>query len=215
MSKAEYWLLNLVVIGWWPLEALLSDDLELHVNGPGHGLAPPELANVLHGLFPQGYIIASDSNGADFVPTAHQLEQALAGEGEQIHYGLTPQGGAAWESMAHPNWNYSIWADISRQDEGEISIYGSSRRLAEQGINVRMWCWGQLDTSSSPVWEVLSAWQATYWKALDVGYRVCIRVCEVDEEAMDDAAYDAYVAREQQGTDWEIEINKKWYTPPW
>jgi hypothetical protein len=58
MDSGEYWLLNSVVEGWYPVRWLVSEDTEGSFNKRNHGLDRHELIDVLEYLFRRGDLLA-------------------------------------------------------------------------------------------------------------------------------------------------------------
>jgi hypothetical protein len=58
MDKGEYWLLDSVVEGWYPLVWLVSEDIEGAFNKRNHDLKRDELVSVLKHLFWRGDLFA-------------------------------------------------------------------------------------------------------------------------------------------------------------
>jgi hypothetical protein len=87
-------------------------------------------------------------------------------------YGLTPDGGAAWEALTHPDWNLFVdhWTSIEPK-EACIEAASRDKAFAEYQRD------GDPHNPSEPIAEtlreeVLVPWRATYWKTLTSGYRL-------------------------------------------
>jgi hypothetical protein len=54
IDKTEYWFLDILVEMQYPLRILTDPNLEAHLNRRGHGLAYPDLVDVLERMFQNG-----------------------------------------------------------------------------------------------------------------------------------------------------------------
>lgn len=207
MDKNEYWLLDSVVEGWYPIGWLVSADVEGAFNKPNHGLNRDELISVLDSLFQRGDLLAermekSVSKGF-FIPTQKEIEDALSGRLD-CSYGLTSQGGARWEEVSRPQWEryLTAWVYADPLEGGEIT--GSDRQMVEKYDSLSHYYLGVSAVPGSKLWDVLEPWQATYWKVLPLGHRVRFRYesVEISPEQKSDPAV----------LEWLKEIHN-WYTP--
>lgn len=173
MNRAEYWVLNSVVEGTYPLRYLVDEDIELIFNAPGHGLSRAELVALLTGLFESGDLIAIELERREpvreFVPTARELEAALNGRLE-ADYALTAQGGARWEAVSQPDWARYVYVGYGTDD---ALVIGMDRQLVETYLTWQHVQWPEAVVIPETIaWDVLTPWEVTYWKQLPLGHRV-------------------------------------------
>lgn len=219
-NEAEYFILKSVVVRYGDYEQ----------DFPGVALncyfSHTETLNAVFSLFQKGYILAEICDDgfkvSDVKMTRHQI-QANLDRKLQCYYYLTPQGGAYWENLAHPNWNryykFSI-VDIEKftgylDDEiYECEMICSDRQLIEQLLNIN--CYLSVPDVYIPgtevVWDVLEPWQATYWKTLPRGYRVRYQARQ------NNLIEDSNISLEEQAAinnarQWFWQISE-WYTNP-
>ena len=86
----------------------------------------------------------------------------------------SPQkGGGVWETLSRPNWDLFDW-DSYGLDPNDGEITSTSRKLTEEFLRVRHQQSFSEDllVPESVKWEILTPWQATYWKELPEGHRV-------------------------------------------
>jgi hypothetical protein len=183
ISRAKYWLFDLVCVGTFPIHILIIDDLTLVVNKQTeHGLTYEELVDTLYSLFEEGMLIADlfhDSSNfpIEINPTRQDIENALARK-MKIQYGLTPLGGKQWENFYKPNWNLYIYCCCHRDS---IVLKACHRHILEKYLNLLPYSSQKEVVSGSEVWEPLVPWQATYWKTLPSGWQVACKTRETDE----------------------------------
>lgn len=206
MDKAEYWLLDSVVEGWYPLWWLVAENIEGAFNKRNHGLNRDELVSVLDRLFRRGDLLAkrmekSVSKGF-FIPTQTQIEEELDRR-PSCFYGLTSQGGTRWEEVSQPHWERYITASVCL-DPQEGEIIGSDRQMVEKYDSLSDYLLSVSVVPGSKQWDVLEPWQATYWKVLPLGHRVRFSYEPVDlsPDRREDLA----------ASEWLKEIHN-WYTP--
>ncbi|RPI78200.1 MAG: hypothetical protein EHM41_26000 [Chloroflexi bacterium] len=189
LTRGEYWLLETVVEARIPLCWLDWPSMEEALNKQGHGLDRSRLLRTLYRLFRSGLIEAHRFHDPEdyFIPSRQEISAALdetQSPGQNpMYYGLTGEGGAAWEAFAAPTWQRFI--DLSFQpleastteigqgicaDRGRLERYVDG--LSYTGITI---------DSSTMVWDELIPWQATYWKTLPRGYQVTFH-CQRSEE---------------------------------
>lgn len=214
MDKAKYWFLNLVVDLYWPLGLMESENLEIHVNGPGHGLNHSDLVATLYQMFQEGSLVAlresREEPREEFTPTRQEIERALEGK-DDVYFGVTAFGGARWELESQPNWNRYIYTSISI-DPNEGELICADRSLAEAFLSTQPW-WPEVEGSKS--WEVLTPWQATYWKNLPEGHRVTFlheEYSEADESRSWEKPEDYLEKMERQKKCCDMQ---KWYRNPY
>lgn len=183
-EQLQHWLLNFVVDGMYPL-AMFRQEYSEHVISDPPELPYERLVTVLHHLFQRGDIIAQRMNrfptppGSCFVPTLAEIEESIEGT-DFLHYGLTAQGGTRWEQLVQPPWAHYICdsyyptesaGDVSGGDQHHVAAFFAVVPYLREVI------------SESVIWEVVTPWQATYWKTLPVSYRVRYHCVPQDEDA--------------------------------
>ncbi|AFE06859.1 hypothetical protein COCOR_06311 [Corallococcus coralloides DSM 2259] len=178
MDRRSFWLLDAVVELSENLAVLRSPDLELITNRRTHGLEARELAPMLASLCEAGLIWVKHLETDALARTLPEIESALAvssctpGRYSGFWYGLTPEGGAVWESLARPDWSrYSTgWSDGE-----EHFIEAGARELAEEEFARASSRPSRVLVPGSAVWTVMRPWSATYWKTMPVGFQVRYR----------------------------------------
>lgn len=166
MNQTEYLILEFAV-EFYPTLTQVAQEENLFYS---------EVVNAAHHLFQNGDILASLYSGEDpgeegiynVVLTFDEIQANLNGEVLADYY-LTPQGGAKWEALAHPNWNQFVTIFFS-DNSGEI--IGTQRQIVETLLAIDCFM-DHKNIPGSEVWEVLEPWEATYWKTLKKGYSVC------------------------------------------
>jgi hypothetical protein len=125
-----------------------------------------------------------------FCPNRDEINGALCGA-LNLHYGLTPQGGARWEAMAQFDWNYHLgeWFDDGFEGPSQemIEVYLASTNCALAG---------------SEEWSTVRPWKATYWKSIPEGVRVRY------QDAPDDVRFARDWQRNYRGL-WEDSWNER------
>jgi hypothetical protein len=198
MDKSQYWFLDLVVELQDNLKALTHPEIELLTNRKNHGLSFDEVAEIIYELCQQGDITTL-INRQEVELSLTGIKAGLSGEAN-IYYGLTTQGGAKWEQYSNPNWDRYVDSSLGI-DPYEGEIIATTRELAEK----HLWYPDEdcLIHSGSEVWEVLSPWQATYWKTLPVGHRV-----RFEYEPIEETFWNEQIQRQRE----EYWALAKWYT---
>jgi len=181
-TRGEYWLLETVVEMGVSVRSLASDDVALGFNKPSHGLSRPALARTILSLTSKGLIAFTDGLGEKVEPDElgirKQLNNEVSQPGEAIIYFLTAEGGRQWESFAAPDWNSYLAQSFSsvHEAEGEALLIHADRSRLQRFLNEvnRADHWYEVMPGTIQ-WEVLSPWQATYWKQLPVGHQAKFR----------------------------------------
>ncbi|MBI1918268.1 MAG: hypothetical protein HYS12_26550 [Planctomycetes bacterium] len=179
-TRAEYWVLELVVVGGWPLTYLAASSIEEIFTKPGHGLDHASLVDTLEGLFAEGLIEASVHPGDSPAGPLSRAEilVALTEIGPlrgrpATYYQLTPKGGAWWEAFTMPDWDAYVGAD-GDYDAGWGELTCTDAKWLEMKLH-------HFSAFESPVvWETVQysdvrPWQVLYWKVLPHGHRVRFR----------------------------------------
>ncbi len=174
-NRGEYWLLESAVTFRNCIHGLDSDEIDLDMNKPGHGMSRGLLIQTLVGLFQTGLIYACgpQSTSDEDRLTARQIDVAVneRDPDRQWWYGLTAEGGRQWEAFAAPRWEEHI--DVEETGDGgvETGEYGSMnldrlRRYIDGlhylGVNI---------IPDTLKWDIVEPWEATYWKTLPRAHR--------------------------------------------
>lgn len=176
-TRAEYWVLELVVVGSWPLTYLDAGNIEEIFNKPGHGLDHATLVDTLEGMFAAGLIEAGIWPGdtpAGLLSRAG-IEAALAeptpfGSRSYTFYQLTAEGCSQWEAFARPDWTRYVCADLNHE-AGKGSLTCTDRQWLKESLEWLSAVDPLVDRGSTDYNEV-RPWQATYWKSLPGAHSV-------------------------------------------
>jgi hypothetical protein len=154
-------------------------------------------------LFHEGSLTAWNETENEIIPQEAEIDAGLNGA-KEIAFGLTKQGGTQWESISRPDWNRFATvrlANVNRNDsKGEI--------ICSNRLSVENWLTPHLFGSvveGSETWDVLTPWQATYWKTLPEGHRVKYRI------TFDEFGHDLDEVQRIKA----IMQLKKWYVNPY
>ncbi|CBN57159.1 hypothetical protein OSCI_3340002 [Kamptonema sp. PCC 6506] len=213
--KVEYLILEFAVIfNYYGLRNVASSK----------DLSHAETALAADSLFQRGDIKATvfadeydeyhtDGN-SDVILTMAGIQDHLDGRLLASYY-LTPQGGARWEAMAHPDWNKFSIVNFLGQFPYEEGFFGTQREIIEQLLALEHLIFMYEHIPGTENWNVLEPWEATYWKTLPRGYYVS---CEFqpNDSCLDyqkEGASLELVEEYKQALQW-YENMKKWYTDP-
>ncbi|MEG4214073.1 hypothetical protein QUA27_01385 [Microcoleus sp. Pol14C6] len=211
IHRIEYLILSSVIEHYESLKNVASD----------WRLSHAEVAVAAERLFQKGYILAGFCTEDDkliegITLNRSQIQAHLDGKLNALYY-LTPQGGARWESLTHPNWNhYRQWYMGSRRDEitGLIKseITCCSRQIIEKIINLSEHLESQTILLETCVWEKIECWEATYWKTLPKAYKVTYQYRHF-EWCINSNTPQEWIDKDRQARQWNSEI-LHWYTEP-
>ncbi|NMO17420.1 hypothetical protein HPC49_06835 [Pyxidicoccus fallax] len=174
IDRQTFWFLDLVIELRENLAVLRSSNIEEIINRPTHGLGERELVEALTALCQAGLIEVANEHGVRAC-SPHEVERAFAESSckprhySGFWYGLTPAGGAAWESVTRPDWSlYSTYG--AGQEDICIEAASHERALEE-------FAWASKDPTHVPIMSSyqetrLQPWEATYWKTLSEGFRI-------------------------------------------
>ncbi len=179
LTRGEYWLLETVVDGAWPLCFVARTNAEEVFNKPGHGLERAALIETLESLFASGLLEAHRHGQAAAMPLART--EIIAALEEPSHargapgtlYRLTAQGGAVWEAFAMPDWKAYLLRELD-EDQGVGAFTALDRQWLQEDLE-HFSVYEHAVARDSVQWERLGRWQPTYWKELPEGYRVRFR----------------------------------------
>ncbi|CBN53848.1 MULTISPECIES: hypothetical protein [Kamptonema] len=212
-SKVEYLILDFAVIfNYYGLR---------NVAYSNH-LSHAETALAANSLFQRGDIKARvfadehDTEGTSNVVLTMAGIQDHLDERFNATYYLTPQGGARWEAMAHPDWNKFFIVNFLGQFPYEEGFFCTQREILEQLLALERLIFMYEHIPGTEKWNVLEPWEATYWKTLPRGYHVS---CEFqpNDSSLDyqkEGASPELIEEYQQARQW-YENMKKWYTDPY
>lgn len=209
MNQTEYLILEFAVECYQTFTQVVQEE----------NLFYSEVVNAAHHLFQNGDILASlysredpeEEEISNVVLTFDEIQANLNGELLADYY-LTPQGGAKWEALAHPNWNQFSSGFFGCPDN-KIGIIGTHRQLVETFLAIDCFMGGHKHIPGSEVWEVLESWEATYWKTLKNAYFVCYQ--QESNYWYLDYKYTPidWVESYEQAGRWYAQMTK-WYTRP-
>ncbi|MFM9267044.1 hypothetical protein [Tychonema sp. BBK16] len=212
--KVEYLILKFAVINKDELRSVAYSE----------NLSHAETAFAADSLFQRGDIKArvfadeDDTEGtSDVVLTRAGIQDHLDGRLLACYY-LTPQGGARWEAMAHPDWSKFFSLKFYEPFPYEEQILGTQQQIMEQLLVLERFIFDRQHIQGKEVWDVLEPWQATYWKTLPRGYQVR---CESQPNVSDNSELDYLkegappeLVEEYEQAMQCYEDMKKWYTDP-
>jgi hypothetical protein len=206
MDAADYWILDSAHEAWYPLDLLVSPDIEAAYNRATHGLSYEALLAVLERLFQRGDLAAELVERPEVrrptQPTRAEIEAALARTIFMI-YGLSLQGGARWEAVSQPDWRRYIYGAYTI-DPHEGEIIAQDRAVVETYLACLPYVTDTIVEPTSLTWDVLEPWHATYWKTLPIGHRVRFRYTSLDSNEPRIVPPDM--------AQW-LERMQQWYTP--
>jgi len=210
--KVEYLILEFAVIcNYYGLRNVASSKCLSHA----------ETALAANSLFQRGDIKATvfadecDTDGnSNVILTMAGIQDHLDEKFNACYY-LTPQGGARWEAMAHPDWNKFFIVNFLGQFPYEEGFLGTQREIIEQLLALERLLFLYEHIPGTEKWNVLEPWEATYWKTLPQGYHVS---CEFqrNDSCLDyrkEGASLELIEEHEQASQWYENI-KKWYTDP-
>ena len=189
-TRGEYWILETVVEGRFPVADLMDNDIDVTLNKKGHGLTRTALLETLHRLIASGLISAE--NEVDGMISTHQhIERALnepirriprVGERKRTYYQLTPEGGAQWEAFAAPDWEKYIYRTFQLPDDSEQvirEVICADKTLLDRYFKSQCFYNAKHVSLATVEWDYIAPWDVTYWKQLEGAHRV--RFQEQDE----------------------------------
>ncbi|MBI3651514.1 MAG: hypothetical protein HY231_10890 [Acidobacteria bacterium] len=220
MNKIEYWLLDHIVLGGDSIGELLADRWNQHSNEPPHDFSPSELKEALDSLFRRGDILAEEYNRTKrrfedvlFIPSLDQIEDCFTRR-SVIYYRLTQQGGRCWEQYSNPDWNKFVTGDFGFPPVNQANIASCDRSLVEAYFACPWFKKSHSVIEGTESWEVVTQWQATYWKTLPIGYRLNFRYTEKEssqEPVLDLENHIAQIKEEYEEFLW---LTTNWYRQP-
>jgi hypothetical protein len=198
LTRAEYWLLELVVELRYPLTCLREPGVAEHTNRSGHGLDASELAQMMTTFLGAGLIELKrgiDDSAESVLERFDAVAMAeLRGESpgpgptarEQVagrtYYGLTPDGGAVWERFASPRWNLFVAGDKwDLPADPPAALSGIDRGMVTHTLHELSGTMFVLE-EPSVAWSVVRPWKATYWRTFPEAHRVEFCATEVAAE---------------------------------
>lgn len=178
-TRGEYWLLETVVELPVPICWLNWDGMEEALNKKGHGMDRSLLIETMSKLFKDGLVIAHKANkwNDSRSLTSEEIGNALNENPykKELFYRLTTKGGEHWEAFALPNWeNYisDCYEAINGNEKEKCTLMCPQKERLATSLN-SLQCHEYEVENDSIQWDIIQPWQATYWKKLDIGHRVC------------------------------------------
>jgi hypothetical protein len=146
--------------------------------------------------------------------TLPQIEASLLRESGFLYY-LTPKGGFHWETITYPDWSRFSSIIFSKTESEDIDleeVICPSKQFVEKYLSIDCYLSPVIHVPGTEVWDVLSPWQATYWKTLPTGYRVCFQ-CIHNNWHIDSDTSPEWIEANDQANEWYCEF-RQWYTDP-
>ena len=182
MNKAAYWFLDAVVEYQLPIRMLVAPNLAEVLNRPSHDLDPQSICALLLQLVQQDYLVIyqcdyHEHRKVPFIPSLRDLKEGLdtpkRNNQAYLSYGLSPLGGAQWETLSSPRWDRFISASYAI-DPYEAEIIAQDRQLVQRYFEVQNYISSAVGVviPESLQWDAFHPWQATYWKTLPQAYRL-------------------------------------------
>lgn len=184
----EAWLLQTAVKYFVPLTLLAMSDEAIYWQfyHSSHHMTRDELLQTLWALFERGDLIADHELLGEHVPTREQISAALVppvrqpnggvawgtGPDAPLSYGLSPAGAARWERLAKPDWaRYFAMEGFEEHEQECREVVAGSRNHLDELLQHSRGLWGREIDAGSLELDVVTPWEATYWKTLPAGYR--------------------------------------------
>ena len=177
MDRHERWILEAAVEVRLSLCDLTGPRVPERLNRPHHGLDAAGVAEVLRVLLRKGFITLFRGAEEELTEGRDALVWlAEHGDDERPNapvrgttYGLTASGGAAWETVARPDWSRYIDGRYGSDPFDAEVICPDPVRLDEYVFSKFQEC---RPIRESLRRDRLEPWAATYWKVLPLGHRV-------------------------------------------
>ena len=212
IQKAEYLILTQVVT---------SNNSFRATAYYGH-LSDAEVVDAADSLFQNGYILtkvfyeeSGNEGESGVILTKTGVQDCLNGQLQSSYY-LTSEGGAYWESIAHPNWDKFLKLD-SLENPREGKVIGAKREIIEELLALNLLIGLYIQIPGTEVWKVMEPWEATYWKTLPKGYEVVYQTQQnqlvLDLLHKEESVPAEFVKRHQEGTQLYHNM-RKWYSEP-
>ncbi|NMO20469.1 hypothetical protein HPC49_24460 [Pyxidicoccus fallax] len=180
MDVLDLWLLEVAMELPTPLHMLVEPNPHVALNMPDDPrFSREELCERLSLLAERGLIrIHELPDGLEELYSPEEISRAIDARKPRSFFGyeLTPEGGAAWERLARPDWGRYVNAGQEPTADDAPNawvIEAASLETAEEELRFHE----QLGDENQPVHESkrveeLVPWQVTYWKTLPRGYRL-------------------------------------------
>lgn len=231
MDSRDVWLLDIAVEHMQPI-GLFGCERD-HVEGQLNRSMPPmsneEIVDRLQKNFAAGLLFATDTDHRKaqlgkqeiqaciqytrkvFAGSDRDVVNAFKGP-EAFYYGLTAQGGARWEEITRPDWDWFVICqgkprEPSRDEEcpgierWQMELAGRNRTNVARCfsfITSTLCSYSPIPGSES--WTELANWNATYWKTFPKAYRLCFEA-HAQSPQFDGA------------TSWSALLQEDWYQP--
>ncbi len=176
-SQSGLWFLNSTALLRMPMRWLLDENLAEAINAPAHGLSAEEVEANLLTLLARGLVYVTHDDVVVDDPTPADVQRALREPWDQRpawHLGLTPVGGVAWEQATGWDWLSFVDTTFADREDGRTStgeFIGQDAELVRLEVDRSCQSEGELIPGTTR-WDIISPWEATYWKRLPWGYRM-------------------------------------------
>jgi hypothetical protein len=219
LDRHEYELLDSCAEGMWVLSRAFY-------RACTRGMDLTEASEVIERMIRLGLLFAlrietgrecREVNGApDYTgrpvcfPTVKEIASSYTQPEPGLAIGLTQEGGAAWEALAHPRWGLYIrnWTREVDADDvcgpWEAQMWSRTRERLVEAIRVN---WLGEPIGGTEEWQSLSPWRATYWKTLRHGWHVRFLTHGPDSDGA------VSNATREESRLWTATTN--WYRLPW
>lgn len=183
MPEEEFWILDGVKLSGDTIEMLAPENCELAFNKENHNMSLEKIEEILINLFNSELIKARYlyDDKVVFVDklTSYEIKQALLGN-LKIYYFLTEKGGKTWEDYVKPDWNKFIEDHFESRDS-IVRITATNVYFINELLRIEY----QFPPTNFPSscilsetvkWEMITPWQATYWKQLPFGMQISFKL---------------------------------------
>lgn len=179
MDVLDLWLLEVAMELPTPLHMLAEPNPHIALHMPDDPrFSREELCERLSFLADRGLIRVHElPDGLEELYSPEQISRAIDARRPRSYFGysLTPEGGAAWERHARPDWSRYVNAGEEPTADGPDAwvIEAVSVEVAEEELRFHETLGdGNQPLHDSKRGEELVPWQVTYWKTLPRGYRL-------------------------------------------
>jgi hypothetical protein len=248
LSKLEYWFLDIAAERSVAICDIVPDlQGYLGINRKPLDISLVEMSEILDRLFQEGYLRACEPGRTPgdstvyglktFIPSKNEIIQGLqeasvpeiievddgilvGASSNPFNFFLTPEGGAAWESLSHPKWEnyFKEVGTYSGEYEASAYILSVSKELIEKLIHVEdLIDFGGSRHTIIPgtvKWESVSPLKILYWKTFPYGYKVSYRYQFYEAVSEFDSSLDNNNDKspESIAQKWYDNICFNWYT---
>ena len=197
LTRGEYWLIESCVYSWSSLHSIFSEDYIRIYNKRNHCQTNVKLIETLSRLVNGGILFLRCANKIATHTEPKIIEEIIKKQPHNkestYYYGLTVEGGTLWENFAMPNWDFFI-DDVGRFLENNMyqcSISGKCEKNVKAAYNY-LEKHDYIIDKESVYWELLTPYQANYWKEFKKGYRVTFQCTERKKTYIQPHPQDSY-----------------------